>query len=88
MKTGEKLTHTHTHTHPVTWCLKSSKCPPNTHTHCNVVFGVFQGDCTIRYFEVTDESPYVHFISLYSSKEPQRGAGFLCKRGVDVKLSR
>lgn len=43
-----------------------------------------QGDCTIRYFEVTDESPYVHFLSLYSSKEPQRGAGFLSKRGVDV----
>uniref|UniRef100_A0A3B4CPH1 Coronin n=1 Tax=Pygocentrus nattereri TaxID=42514 RepID=A0A3B4CPH1_PYGNA len=42
------------------------------------------GDCTIRYFEVTDESPYVHFLSLYSSKEPQRGAGFLSKRGVDV----
>ncbi|CAB1351752.1 unnamed protein product [Coregonus sp. 'balchen'] len=33
---------------------------------------------------VTDESPYVHFLSLYSSKEPQRGAGFLSKRGVDV----
>lgn len=44
----------------------------------------FQGDCTIRYFEVTDESPFVHFLSLYSSKEPQRGAGFLNKRGVDV----
>lgn len=44
----------------------------------------WQGDCTIRYFEVTDESPYVHFLSLYSSKEPQRGAGFLSKRGVDV----
>lgn len=44
----------------------------------------FQGDCTIRYFEVTDESPYVHFLSLYSSKEPQRGGGFLGKRGVDV----
>lgn len=48
------------------------------------VFCFFQGDCTIRYFEVTDESPYVHFLSLYSSKEPQRGAGFLSKRGVDV----
>lgn len=44
----------------------------------------FQGDCTIRYFEVTDESPYVHFLSLYSTKEPQRGVGFLSKRGVDV----
>uniref|UniRef100_A0AAY5LC87 Coronin n=1 Tax=Esox lucius TaxID=8010 RepID=A0AAY5LC87_ESOLU len=50
----------------------------------NMVYLCGKGDCTIRYFEVTDESPYVHFLSLYSSKEPQRGAGFLSKRGVDV----
>lgn len=50
----------------------------------NMVYLCGKGDCTIRYFEVTEESPYVHFLSLYSSKEPQRGAGFLCKRGVDV----
>ncbi|XP_016335044.1 coronin-1B-like [Sinocyclocheilus anshuiensis] len=50
----------------------------------NMFYLCGKGDCTIRYFEVTDESPYVHFLSLYSSKEPQRGAGFLSKRGVDV----
>uniref|UniRef100_A0AAY4DFL9 Coronin n=1 Tax=Denticeps clupeoides TaxID=299321 RepID=A0AAY4DFL9_9TELE len=50
----------------------------------NMVYLCGKGDCTIRYFEITDESPYVHFLSLYSSKEPQRGAGFLSKRGVDV----
>lgn len=50
----------------------------------NMVYLCGKGDSTIRYFEVTEESPYVHFLSLYSSKEPQRGAGFLSKRGVDV----
>lgn len=50
----------------------------------NMVYLCGKGDSTIRYFEITDESPYVHFLSLYSSKEPQRGAGFLCKRGVEV----
>ncbi|KAJ3585209.1 hypothetical protein NHX12_013930 [Muraenolepis orangiensis] len=50
----------------------------------NMVYLCGKGDCTIRYFEVTDESPYVHFLNLYSSKEPQRGAGYLSKRGVDV----
>ncbi|KAB5579470.1 hypothetical protein PHYPO_G00195420 [Pangasianodon hypophthalmus] len=50
----------------------------------NMVYLCGKGDCTIRYFEVTNESPYIHFLSLYSSKEPQRGAGFLSKRGVDV----
>lgn len=50
----------------------------------NMVYLCGKGDSTIRYFEITDESPYVHFLSLYSSKEPQRGAGFLSKRGVEV----
>ncbi|CAL8327308.1 unnamed protein product [Lota lota] len=50
----------------------------------NMVYLCGKGDCTIRYFEVTDESPYVHFLNLYSSKEPQRGAGYVSKRGLDV----
>ena len=43
-----------------------------------------QGDSSIRYFEITEEPPYVHYISTFSSKEPQRGMGFMPKRGVDV----
>ncbi|TSK82227.1 Coronin-1B [Bagarius yarrelli] len=50
----------------------------------SMVYLCGKGDSTIRYFEITNESPYIHFLSLYSSKEPQRGAGFLNKRGVDV----
>ncbi|MGH0187360.1 UNVERIFIED_CONTAM: hypothetical protein FKN15_024685 [Acipenser sinensis] len=42
------------------------------------------GDSSIRYFEITDEPPYVHYLSTYSSKEPQRGMGFMPKRGLDV----
>lgn len=49
------------------------------------VFCVFvKGDSSIRYFEITDEPPYVHYLSTFSSKEPQRGMGFMPKRGVDV----
>lgn len=43
-----------------------------------------QGDSSVRYFEITDEPPYVHYLSTFSSKEPQRGMGFMPKRGVDV----
>ncbi|XP_068164347.1 coronin-1B [Antennarius striatus] len=50
----------------------------------NMFYLCGKGDSTIRYFEVTNETPYVHFLNLYSSKEPQRGLGFLSKRGVDV----
>lgn len=43
-----------------------------------------QGDSSIRYFEITEESPYIHYLSTYSSKEPQRGMGYMPKRGLDV----
>ena len=49
---------------------------------CVCVF--VKGDSSIRYFEITDEPPYVHYLSTFSSKEPQRGMGFMPKRGVDV----
>ncbi|XP_075915804.1 coronin-1C-like isoform X1 [Petromyzon marinus] len=50
----------------------------------NIIYLCGKGDCTIRYFEVTPEPPYVHFLNLFSSKEPQRGMGFMPKRGLDV----
>ncbi|KAA0720285.1 Coronin-1C Coronin-3 [Triplophysa tibetana] len=50
----------------------------------NIVYLSGKGDSSIRYFEITEEPPYVHYISTYSSKEPQRGMGFMPKRGVDV----
>lgn len=38
----------------------------------------------IRYFEVVHEEPYVHWLSNYSSGVPQRGMGYMPKRGVNV----
>ncbi|NP_001083772.1 coronin 1C L homeolog isoform X2 [Xenopus laevis] len=50
----------------------------------NIIFLCGKGDSSIRYFEITDESPYVHYLSTFSSKEPQRGMGYMPKRGLDV----
>ncbi|XP_019366789.1 PREDICTED: coronin-6 isoform X1 [Gavialis gangeticus] len=50
----------------------------------SIVYLCGKGDSSIRYFEITDEPPYVHYLSTYSSKEPQRGMGFMPKRGLDV----
>ena len=44
--------------------------------------GKFQGDGNIRYFEIADDSMY--YLSQHSSNEPQRGMGWLPKRGVNV----
>ena len=60
--------------------LSSNTHPPYLF-HC---FIVFQGDSIIRYYEVTDEEPYVHYLALFQSKEAQRGIGCMPKRGLDV----
>ncbi|OUC47510.1 putative WD domain, G-beta repeat protein [Trichinella nativa] len=43
-----------------------------------------QGDSNIRYYEVNNEAPYVHFINTFTSPEPQRGIGFMPKRGLKI----
>jgi coronin-1B/1C/6 len=43
-----------------------------------------KGDSVIRYFEVTDEAPYVHYLNCFQSSEPQRGMGMMPKRGINV----
>jgi len=50
----------------------------------NLVFLCGKGDSVIRYFEVTPEAPFVHFINTYQSPDPQRGIGMMPKRGCDV----
>ncbi|TPP60830.1 Coronin [Fasciola gigantica] len=43
-----------------------------------------KGDSTIRYFEITEEEPYVFYINMLTSSDPQRGMGWMPKRGLDV----
>jgi len=49
-----------------------------------LLFIAGKGDGNIRYYEVVDESPYVHYIAEYKSSTPQRGMALLPKRGVNV----
>uniref|UniRef100_A0A8C6WX44 Coronin n=1 Tax=Neogobius melanostomus TaxID=47308 RepID=A0A8C6WX44_9GOBI len=50
----------------------------------SVVYLGGKGDSSIRYFEVTDEAPYVHYLSMYSGKDSQKGMGYMPKRGLEV----
>lgn len=60
-------------------------CPPPDPTPpASLNLRVLQGDSSIRYFEITEEPPFVHYLNTFSSKEPQRGMGFMPKRGLDV----
>jgi coronin-1B/1C/6 len=47
-------------------------------------FYPFQGDSVIRYFEITAEPPFVHYINTFQTPDPQRGIGMMPKRGCDV----
>lgn len=50
----------------------------------NMIYLVGRGDSIIRYYEITDEAPYVHYLNLYQSKDAQRGIGYMPKRGLNV----
>eukprot|EP00081_Caenorhabditis_elegans_P027503 NP_741271.1 Coronin-like protein cor-1 [Caenorhabditis elegans] len=47
-----------------------------------LVYLVGKGDCAIRYYEVNNDAPYVHYINTYTTNEPQRAVGFQSKRGM------
>jgi len=50
----------------------------------NLVYLCGKGDSVIRYFEITPEPPFVHYINTFQTQDPQRGIGCMPKRGCDV----
>ncbi|XP_019871388.2 coronin-2B isoform X2 [Aethina tumida] len=50
----------------------------------NIVFLAGKGDGNIRYYEITDEAPYIHFLNQFLSGNPQRGLGWMPKRGLNT----
>ncbi|XP_006820760.1 coronin-1C-like [Saccoglossus kowalevskii] len=51
---------------------------------CSVLYLAGKGDGSIRYFEISDEPPFIHYLNTYTSSSPQRGLGFMNKRGCLV----
>ncbi|XP_063216669.1 coronin-2B-like [Bacillus rossius redtenbacheri] len=51
-----------------------------------IVFLAGKGDGNIRYYEVADQAPWMHYLNQFLSGSPQRGLGFIPKRGCDVSL--
>jgi len=51
---------------------------------CCVLYLAGKGDGNIRYYEVVDEAPYVHYLSEFKSASPQRGMGWHPKLAVDL----
>uniref|UniRef100_A0A0N4ZUK8 Coronin n=1 Tax=Parastrongyloides trichosuri TaxID=131310 RepID=A0A0N4ZUK8_PARTI len=49
----------------------------------NLLWLAGKGDCAIRYYEINDERPFVHYINTYTTSEPQRAIGFQSKRAMN-----
>lgn len=41
----------------------------------NLIYLCGKGDSVIRYFEITPEQPFVHYINTFQTPDPQRGIG-------------
>ncbi|XP_046873546.1 coronin-2B-like [Hypomesus transpacificus] len=54
---------------------------PDTH----MLYLAGKGDGNIRYYELSSEKPYLHYLTEYRSLLPQRGLGVMPKRGLDVR---
>ncbi|XP_065333735.1 coronin-2B-like isoform X3 [Cloeon dipterum] len=50
-----------------------------------IVYLAGKGDGNIRYYEVTPNAPYLHYLNQFLSGYPQRGLGVMPKRGLDVR---
>lgn len=53
----------------------------------SMIYLAGKGDANIRYYELVDEEPYCHWITTYGSNLPQRGLGFMPKRGCNVNIN-
>ncbi|XP_059808953.1 coronin-2B isoform X3 [Hypanus sabinus] len=45
-----------------------------------------KGDGNIRYYEISTEKPYLHYLMEYRSPAPQKGMGVMPKHGLDVSI--
>jgi hypothetical protein len=39
----------------------------------NLLYVAGKGDCNIRYYEITESEPLIHYVDQFTAKEPQRG---------------
>jgi len=75
---------------PVTIDNSAGMLMPFYDEDTEILFLAGKGDGNIRYYEIEPSSPaneMIHFISQYSSSEPNRGCGFMPKRGCDVNTN-
>ena len=67
----------------LTWSTSAGRYSLLSPRQADKTLHCLQGDSVIRYFEITDEAPYVHYINTFQSSGPQRSIAAMPKRGVN-----
>lgn len=76
--------HIHIRNHELVFSLLSSKLSSLSPFITQILYIGGKGDGNIRYYEITDEAPYCHFLSEYRTNIPQKGLGWTSKRACDT----
>lgn len=50
----------------------------------SVLYLAGKGDSSIKYFEIVDEEPYIHFLSEFRNSSSQKGIGWVPKHAMDT----
>jgi len=50
----------------------------------SILYLAGKGDGNVRYYELVDDSPYIHFLTEFKSASPQRGMGWTPKKSLDL----
>lgn len=51
----------------------------------SIVYVAGKGDSNVRFYEITQDAPFVHYLSEYSSNMPQKGICWVHKTRLDVR---
>jgi len=62
----------------------SSVLQPMYDNDIGVLYLVGKGDGTISYYELVNDDKKIYFLSVYRNPEPQKGGGWVGKKGLDV----
>ena len=57
---------------------------PHVDQELNVLYLAGKGDNSVSFYEMRNDDKILHFLSLYRDSVPQKGGGWVYKRGLNV----
>jgi len=63
---------------------QASVLVPNVDNDLNILYLAGKGDNSVSYYELRNDDKICHYLSLYRDSTPQKGGGWVYKRGLNV----